>query len=433
MTDSQYFTRTVTELGEARPVLASRAIFNVQGTKIIDKGARINLGLYERLMQHQLSEPLEDSVTSAPAVTGAVLRSGAEEILDSSPFFTRMAGEPKARSTLLDAVAKVPLPDPMAFQLTLAREVRPALYQQALCAALTAAWLAQVPLGSRFDLSMAAAAGLLHDIGMLHVDPSLLQPGGHLSREQRRQLYSHPLVSQALMERHHEYPKEVVRAVLEHHEYLDGSGYPRNLAGAALSGLGRILSLTEVITAMFAPGRRAPELRLSVILRMNWHRYDETLVLKVMQLIKPECDAQGGGVVLLPDPVGRLREIDRLITGWPADLQRSAGLGANRREGLERLAGQVAQLCRTLATVGVTPDQLAHLGSEPLDSLLQQELTLIAAEAAWQLRALARQTRRRWRLVQDEQYPEALLQWLEQVDALVAGGDQPVDEATAAP
>lgn len=431
MTDSQYFTKTVAELGEARPVLASRAIFNVQGIKIIDKGASINLGLYERLMQHQLSEPIEDSVTSSPAVTGALLRSGAEEILDSSPFFRRMAEEPKARSTLLDAVAKVPLPDPMAFQLTLAREVRPALYQHALRTALTAAWLAQVPLGSRFDLSMAAAAGLLHDIGMLHVDPSLLQPGGHLGREQRRQLYSHPLVSQALMERHHEYPKEVVRAVLEHHEYLDGSGYPRNLAGAALSGLGRILSLAEVITAMFAPGRQAPELRLSVILRMNWHRYDEALVLKAMQLIKPERDASSAGVVLLPDPVGRLREIDHLITAWPADLQHSAGLGANRREGLERLAGQVAQLRRTLATVGVTPDQLAHLGSEPLDSLLQQELTLIAAEAAWQLRALARQTRRRWRLVQDEHYPDALLQWLEQVDALVAGADQPLDETAA--
>ncbi|MFZ3126970.1 MAG: hypothetical protein WA136_03050, partial [Rhodoferax sp.] len=161
MTDSQYFTRTVAELGEARPVLASRAIFNVQGTKIIDKGASINLGLYERLMQHQLSEPIEDSVTSSPSLMGALLRSGAEEVLDSSPFFRRMADEPKTRSTLLDAIAKVPLPDPMAFQLTLAREVRPELYQHALRTALTAAWLAQVPLGSRFDISMAAAAGLL--------------------------------------------------------------------------------------------------------------------------------------------------------------------------------------------------------------------------------------------------------------------------------
>ena len=41
-------------------------------------------------------------------------------------------------------------------------------------------------------------------------------------------------------------------------------------------------------------------------------------------------------------------------------------------------------------------------------------------------------TRRRWRLVQDEQYPDALLRWLEQVDALVAGADAPQDDASGA-
>ena len=37
-------------------------------------------------------------------------------------------------------------------------------------------WLANSPLGKRFELAEAAAVGLLHDIGMLHLDPMLLDP-----------------------------------------------------------------------------------------------------------------------------------------------------------------------------------------------------------------------------------------------------------------
>ena len=54
-----------------------------------------------------------------------------------------------------------------------------------------------------------------------------------------------------LLARFRDYPKEAVRAVLEHHELLDGSGYPRGLVGDAISPLGRLLSLAEVVTAMF--------------------------------------------------------------------------------------------------------------------------------------------------------------------------------------
>jgi hypothetical protein len=429
-TDAQHFTMAVAKLGESHPVIASKAIFNAKGIKIIDKGATINLGLYERLMQHQLAEPIENSVTSTFTVTGQRLRSNAEEVLASTPFFARMTENAQIRRILLDAIETLPLPDPMAFQLTLACEIYPEIYRRALCAALTAAWLAHSSGGSRFDICMAAAAGLLHDVGLLHVDPMLFQSKESLSRTQLRQLYAHPLVSNALIERHHQYTKEVVRAVLEHHEYLDGSGYPRNLVGSAISDLGRILSLAEVVTAMFMPGQEASELRLSVILRMNLHRYDPALVVKLMCLIKPELDVMSAGISLLQEPVERLIEIDHLIADWPAGLMNLKALSAPRREGLERLAAQVSQLHRALATVGVAPEQLAQIGSDSLDDMLKQELTLLAGEAAWQLRALARQTRRRWRLTPDETYPDELLLWLDQVEALVTDGanDQTPEE-----
>lgn|GEM_PF-1704931 len=50
------------------------------------------------------------------------------------------------------------------------------------------------------------AAGPLHDIGVLHVDPQILDPDTALTPRQRRQWHPHPLVSTAMVARHDVYP-----------------------------------------------------------------------------------------------------------------------------------------------------------------------------------------------------------------------------------
>lgn len=419
-TDPKHFTKAVTELGEKRPVLTTQAIFNDRGIKILEKGVQVNAGLYERLMAHKLTVPLEQSVASTPTITGPLLRTQAEEVLRGVPFFARIAANPKTRNLLLDALTKLPLPGPIAFQLTLAHEVHPVLFRHSVLMALFAAWMTQGLLVSRFDVSVATAAGLLHDIGMQHLDPVLLAPQSVIDRDQRRQLYSHPLVSTLLIERHHEYPRELLRAVREHHEFLDGSGYPGNLAGDAISPLGRILSLGELVTSMLASNEPACELRLRVLLRMNRHRYDAALVERVMQNTEPQTEGQNKTVAVMTDPVNRLLEIDAILSDWPSELGQRADMSAARQDNLAAVAAQSAQLRRTLAGVGVAPQQLAQLGGEAPDELLQLELTLLAQEAAWQLRSLARQTRRRWHLEADAHYPAELQAWLDRADTLVA-------------
>jgi hypothetical protein len=414
-----YFTKAVTELGEKRPVVTTEAIFNDRGVKILEKGVAVNASLYDRLIAHKLPVPIEQSVSSTPTITGPVLRAHAEQAMAEVPFFERIGADAKHRSLLLDSLEKLTLPEPMAFQLLLANEVRPALFRHSVQMALFAGWMSLTPVVSRYDVGMAAAAGLLHDIGMLHLDPLLLNPEDAITREQRRQLYSHPLVSTVLMERHHEYPRELLRAVKEHHEFLDGSGYPRHLQGDAIGPLGRILSLGELVTSMLESGRDAPEMRLWVQLRMNKHRYDAALVARVQQHLRPQNELTGEGLVLLEDPVGRLQEINATVSDWPAAALQGLPLSDARREGMAAVLVQASQLRRTLATVGVADLQLAQLGGETLDDALRLELSLLAQEALWQLRTLTRQTKRRWRLGDEPGYPAPLQAWLDRADTLV--------------
>lgn len=435
--DQQHFAKAVAELGETHDVISSQAIFNAHGVKIVDKGVAINLRLYERLMEHKLSAPLEDSVTSDSCVSGETLRQSADVIMRDTPFFGRMASDDKARKLLLNVVETVPLPDAVALQLTVAHDLRPEIYLHLVRTALTAAWLAKTAAVLRFDIGMAAAGGLLHDVGMLHVDPLLLQPERRLNREQRRQLYSHPLLSTALVERHHQYSREVVRAVGEHHECLDGSGYPRNLTGDAISTLGRILSLSQAVAAMFAPGRSAPELRLSVLLRMTIGRYDSAMATQVMVLLRPELDVMSAEIRLLQDPIASLRDIDALLCQWPLAMPDASALAPARRQALDLVAGRATQMRRVLAGVGAVPEQLDQLGSAALDDNLQTELTLMTQEAIWQLRTLAREARRRWRAQAGEEFPPVFATWLDRVDNLVAevSGQQPEEagDSTAGP
>ncbi|WP_296445168.1 hypothetical protein [Rhodoferax sp. UBA5149] len=153
---------------------------------------------------------------------------------------------------------------------------------------------------------------------------------------------------------------------------------------------------------------------------MNRHRYDAVILEHVVQHLGPQGERHNEGLALMADPVSQLIEIDAALSDWPADAEFRVELSAVRRESMAAGAVQAAQLRRTLAAVGAAPQQLAQLGGDALDNFLQLELTLVAQEAAWQLRSLARQTTRRWNREPDGQHPDALQAWLDRVEALLA-------------
>jgi HD-GYP domain-containing protein (c-di-GMP phosphodiesterase class II) len=418
--DPKHFTLAATELGERKPVIASRAIYNTKGVKLIEKGVAISLRQYERLQEHKLSAPLEESLQSELSVSGLTLRENAEEIIQNIPFFGRMLADDRTRRAILRAIEMTPLSAPMVFQLTVAQDMRTGVFQHLLRTALIAGWLARSPLKSRYDLETAVAAGLLHDVGMLHVDPILQQPEQQLDREQRRQLYAHPLVSSQVLERTRDYGPDVVRAVGEHQEYLDGSGYPRHLEGKAISVLGRILSLAQVVSAMFSYERAAPEVRLSVLLRMTTHRFEEAMTMQILSQLQPHRDVLSAPINRLSNATHLLCQIDELLLEWPLAIENKDELTPERRSALIILAKHADQIRRALAGIGAAPAQLAKLGEDLEDDAVQIELTLMTHEAAWQLRTMARQARRRWAAQPDEPFPTPLAKWLQKVDNLVS-------------
>ena len=433
VTESQYFAKAVSQLGSERGMQTNRPVMGANGIKILDKGVRISPRLYERLVQHHPITPLEDAIAIDGAVSAKNLRAVGEELLDSNLVFSRMAEKPEDRKLLLDCLEAVPLPPSIIFQLTVVRDVHPVQFRYFVATALTSVWLGNRPQVMRNDLVMLAAAGLLHDLGMMHIDPVLLEPSTEISPEQRRQLYSHPLVSVLLLERHTEYRNDMLRAVREHHEVLDGSGYPAGLAATAIGAWGRIVSLAQVVASLVRPGRNHALLRLSVLLRTNRHRYDNALINRMLPLLqqRPGVDTETTDSIDNPvaDPVRHLKAIYQVLQGWPAALAQDMRWSTARRSGLVFIGERCTRIHRTINESGVAPDQLENLDTDAITGLLADELSLIIRELAWQLRAVEREARRRWAAIAHEKLPESLAVWADEVDAICA---DLVDRSTSA-
>ncbi len=415
------FLKAVTELAKRRPVVTSRAIHNLQGIKLLEGGVVIDEGLYERLLSHRLSRPLDESLNGGTAMTGAALVEAAEAAMARWPFFALMGQSGRVRSMLLEAIKAIPLPAPVVFHLTLARETRASLFDHCILMALLCAHLVREGGAPIQDITMAAAAGLLHDLGMLHIDADLLEAGNRLNGDERRPLYVHPVTSSMLIARFHEYPKQVPRAILEHHEMLDGSGYPRGLAGQGISPLGRLLSLAEVVTAMFDGERQYPEQRVSLLLRMNPKRYDESLVPSIHRLLGALPQATEAPGVDAAEVVDRLGLHAGLLDQWrevvAVVLPQADGDAAVL---LESVSEQAETLQRVLFEAGITAGQLGMFTEgAPLSPGLTVDLWALAQELQWNLRATANQLQRRWRSGGGGRpIPSELGLWLDDVNAL---------------
>jgi hypothetical protein len=213
----------------------------------------------------------------------------------------------------------------------------------------------------------------------LHIESDLLDSEERLSGDELKPDYVHPVTSSMLVDRFPEYPKDVVRAIVEHHERLDGSGYPRGIAGTAISSLGRVLALAEVVTAMFDGERRWPEQRVSLLLRINPRRYDVAHVGAIQRLLASAPASVDGDEIDGDALLARLLRLTEALALWRASSEAiGGGLPVLQAALVRAVDAQNATLQRMLYDAGVTREQLAAIACEvDADASLRIELWAI--------------------------------------------------------
>jgi putative nucleotidyltransferase with HDIG domain len=96
---------------------------------------------------------------------------------------------------------------------------------------------------------LAHLCGLVHDIGKVGLPTGLLEKPGPLALRERRQMETHSAIGEMILANVDDY-REIALIVRHHHERIDGSGYPDQLAGDEIPLLSRIIAVADAYDAM---------------------------------------------------------------------------------------------------------------------------------------------------------------------------------------
>jgi PAS domain S-box-containing protein/putative nucleotidyltransferase with HDIG domain len=101
----------------------------------------------------------------------------------------------------------------------------------------------------REDIDAIRMAASIHDLGKISIPAEILSKPGKISEYEFRLIQNHPQIGYEIL-RTIEFPWPIAEIVLQHHERMNGSGYPNGLRGDDISPIARILAVADVVEAM---------------------------------------------------------------------------------------------------------------------------------------------------------------------------------------
>lgn len=135
-------------------------------------------------------------------------------------------------------------------------------------------------------LRLAAA---VHEIGNIHIPGEILSKPGKLTELEYEFVRTHPQAGYEIL-KDIDFPWPVAEIVLQHHELLDGSGYPRGLKADQILLEARILAVANVVSAMTAHRAFVPaagiDAALAEIIRLRGVKYDPQAVDACVRLFR---------------------------------------------------------------------------------------------------------------------------------------------------
>ncbi len=98
--------------------------------------------------------------------------------------------------------------------------------------------------------SIAVQGGLLHDVGKRDIPPEILNKAGKLDPDEWEVLRRHPAVGYDELAKHASMPPAVLEMTRDHHERLDGKGYPNGIFADQIGFLARVCAVVDVFDAI---------------------------------------------------------------------------------------------------------------------------------------------------------------------------------------
>ena len=135
-------------------------------------------------------------------------------------------------------------------------------------------------------------AGVIHDLGKISVPAEILSKPGRITKSEFDIIKAHPQVGHDILKTI-EFPWPIAQVVLQHHERMDGSGYPQGLSGKDILVEAMILGVADVVEAMASHRPYRPALGIDAALeeieKNKETLYDADVADACLRLFREKC------------------------------------------------------------------------------------------------------------------------------------------------
>ncbi len=174
------------------------------------------------------------------------------------------------------------------------------------------------------ELNHICQAGLLHDIGKMFVPTEILNKKGRLSEAEWAQIQKHPELGCEHLAKFGKIHPLVHTITLEHHERMDGTGYPRKLRGDQMHRISKIAAVVDSFDAMtaFRPFKErtmSVEEALNLIERETPQKYDPEVVQAWVKMLR-SAEKQQTPVAARKEAGNGERKYSRFAINCPARI-----------------------------------------------------------------------------------------------------------------
>jgi HD-GYP domain-containing protein (c-di-GMP phosphodiesterase class II) len=151
-------------------------------------------------------------------------------------------------------------------------------------------------------------AGLLHDIGKLLIAPEIINKPGRLTEEEYLAVKQHPALGYQLVQKTQGVSRDVTFGILQHHEKMDGTGYPMGVEAKRIIEFAKIIAVADIYDALTSDrvyrGGVAPFVAIEIMANEMFGKLDPQTCFTFLDNIK---DSLVGNIITLSD--GRDAEV----------------------------------------------------------------------------------------------------------------------------
>lgn len=243
------------KLALSNDVEITENILNEKGVLLLKAGSAIDKRAFDNIVNHKLLKPIDESLRLKNQLSP-------EKLLDEITEVCReiLGGEPVNFEQPLELVSQIisttDFDDTTLNKLTVFSNKSQDNFSHSLATAILCTKIG-VELGFSFIKKKDIFnAGLFHDLGEMFLDFDVHSVNENLTEEQYKKIKVHPIIAYTLLkESKTNFSDDMLHGVLDHHERLDGSGYPRSISGAKINECARIVGIVDTFDAMLRKGR----------------------------------------------------------------------------------------------------------------------------------------------------------------------------------